>query len=61
MISAIELKKRVIGTSIFGIIIDKFRYKKELYLVILFEIDKSLKVSFYYIILLFDLIVYLWI
>ena len=59
MIFAIELKKYMVGASIFGIIIGKFRYKKKLYLVILFEIDKSLKVDFYYIIFSFGLTVYL--
>ena len=34
------------SVSIFGIIIDKF-YRKKLYLVILFEIDKGLKIGFY--------------
>ena len=59
MISAIELKRHVVDTSIFGIIIGKFRYRKKLCLVILFEIDKSLKIGFYYTIFLFGLIVYL--
>ena len=47
------------SASILGIIIGKFCHKKKLYLVILFEIDKSLKVDFYYTILLFGLIIYL--
>ena len=59
MISAFELKRHVTDTSIFGIIIDKFRHKKKLYSVILFEIDKNSKIDFYYIILLFGLIVHL--
>ena len=44
---------------IFSIIISKFYYKKKLYLVILLKIDNNLKVGFYYIILLFNLAVYL--
>ena len=49
------------STSIFDIIIDKFYYKKKLYLVVLFKIDKDLKISFYCIILFFSLTVHLWI
>ena len=49
------------GASILGIIIGKFHYKKKPYQVILFEIDKSLKISFYYIILLFGLTICLWV
>ena len=41
--------------SIFTIIIGKFRNKKKLYLVILFKIDKDLKIGFHYTILPFDL------
>ena len=61
MISTIEFKKHVIGASILGIIIGKFCYKKKPCLVILFKINKGLKVRFYYTILLFDLTVCLWI
>ena len=61
MISAVKLKRYVASTSIFGIIIDKFCHKTKLYLVILFEIDKNLKVGFYYTILLFGLTVRLWV
>ena len=60
MISAIKLGKYVTGTSILGIIIGKFCYKKKLYPVIVFEIFKSLKINFYYTILPFDLTVCLW-
>ena len=49
------------GASILGIIISEFRHKKKLCPVILFEIDKSLKVGCYYTILPFDLIVCLWV
>ena len=61
VIPVIEFKKHVASASIFGIIISKFRHKKKPCLVILFEIDKSSKISFYYTILLFNLIVCLWI
>ena len=57
MISTVKLKKYIAGVSIFGIIISKLCYRKKLYLVILFEINKDSKVSFYYTILSFDLII----
>ena len=47
--------------SIFSIIIGKLRHRKKLDPVILLQIDKSLKVNFYCIILFFDLIIRLWI
>ena len=59
MIFIIELKKYVASTGIFGIIIGKFCYKKKLYLIILLKVDKNLKISFYYTILPFNLVVYL--
>ena len=59
MISAIKLKKFMASASIFGIIIGKFCHRKKLYSVILFKINKDLKVNFYCTILLFSLIVYL--
>ena len=59
IIFAIELEKYIANASIFGIIIDKLSYLKELSLVILFKIDKNLKISFYYAILFLDLAVYL--
>ena len=55
----IEFKKYVAGDNIFYIIIDKFCYKKKLYLIILFKIDKNLKISFYYIILSLSFYIYL--
>ena len=51
MISAIKLKKCVSDTSILSIIINKLCYKKKLYPIILFEVDKNLKIGFYYTIL----------
>ena len=59
MIFAIILKNHVVNIDILGIIISKLHYKKKLCPIILFEIDKSSKINFYYTILLFDLIVYL--
>ena len=44
---------------IFSIIISKFYFKKKLYLIILFEVVRKLKIGFYYIILPFDLAIYL--
>ena len=55
----VEFKKYVANISIFGIIISKFCYKKKLYSIILLEIDKSLEIDFYYIILPFSLTVHL--
>ena len=43
---------------IFDIFINKFYYKKKLYLVILFMIDKNSKIDLYYIILFFNLAIY---
>ena len=61
MIFVVELKKHVANASIFNINIGKFRHKKKLYLVILFKIDKNLKINFYYTILLFSLTICLYI
>ena len=59
MIFIVELKKYVTGTSIFGIIVGKFYYRKKLYSIILLKVNKSLEVGFYYTILSFSLAVYL--
>ena len=53
IISAIKLKKHIASISIFGIIISKFCYIKKSCLIILFKVDKSLKIYFYHIILPF--------
>ena len=58
MISTIKLKKYIANTYIFGIIVNKFCYRKKLCLVILFKVDKSLEIDFYYSILFFDLAIY---
>ena len=47
------------SASIFGIIIDKLYYQKMLYLIILFKVDKNLKISFYHIILSHSKAIYL--
>ena len=41
MISVVELKRHMVSTSFFGIIVVKFCYRKKLYLVIIFEINKD--------------------
>ena len=51
----------MVDASIFGIFISKLYYEKKPCPVILFKVDKDLKVNFYYIILLFSLAIYLWI
>ena len=61
MISAIELKKCVAGTGIFGIIVSKLRYGKKPCLIILLEVDKGLEIGFHCIILSFSLAVCLWV
>ena len=43
------------NTSIFDIIIDKLHHKKKLYPIILFKINKDLKIGFYCSILPFNL------
>ena len=59
MIFTVELKNCVIGASILGIIISKFCHKKNLCLIILFKVHKSLEVGFYYTILPLNFAVYL--
>ena len=55
----IKLKKYRLSFYIFNIIINKFYYKKNPYLIILFKINKNLKLSLYCAILYFNFIVYL--
>ena len=59
MISTIEFERRMASASIFDIIIGKFCYKKKLYLIILFKVDKNLEINFYYTILPLSLVVHL--
>ena len=47
MIFVIELKRRMTGADILGIIISKLHHKKKPCPIILFEIDKNPKVGFY--------------
>ena len=60
MISIVELEERMTNASILGIIISKLHHGKKPCSIILLEIDKNLKISFYCAILLFGLIVCLW-
>lgn len=55
----VKLKLYMIFTHIFDIIIYKFHNKLKFYQVILFSIDNSLKIKFYYIVLSLDLVIYL--
>ena len=61
MVSPLELKRRMAGANILGIIIGKPCYTKKPCLVILLEVSKDSKVGFYYVILFFGLTVRLWI
>lgn len=56
---AVELEKDRAITHVFYIIISKFKDLHNFWLVILFIVDKSLKENPNYIILLFNLVVYL--
>ena len=60
MIFAIEFKRRMADASILGIIVDKLCYRKKLYLIILLKVDRSLEISFHYIILPLNLAICLW-
>lgn len=55
MIAAVEFKKRIIGASVFCIIIGKLSHRKELSIIVLFVIDKTLEINFYYTVLFFGL------
>ena len=57
MVAVVYLKRRITGVCIFGIVIQKLNYQKKLGPIVLLEIDKGLKVHFYYTILLFRLAV----
>ena len=61
IISAIEFEKYIADISIFDIIVYKLRHKKNLCPIILFKINKDLKIGFYYTILFFSLAVSLWV
>ena len=53
----IKLKKYIVNVYIFSIIISKIKYLKEISLIILYKINKNLKISFYYTILPFYLLI----
>ena len=55
--AAIQLKRNMVITSIFDIIIDKFQHLEKPSLFIFFIVDKVLEIGFHYTILLLCLIV----
>ena len=55
MISSIKLEKYIAIISIFDIIISKISYQYKKCLVILFKVNKNLKINFHYIILFLSL------
>lgn len=57
MVSAAEFRKGVASTYILYIVICKFRYWQDPYLVILHSINKSIKIYFYYAVLLLIIVV----
>ena len=57
VIFIVQLKNRMAGAYIFGIIISKFGYKYEFNLVILFKIDKDYKIGFDSAVLFFCLVI----
>ena len=59
MISKVKIQKYIAGACVFSIIINKLSYWQEPYLIIPFEVNKSLKISFIYIIQSFGLAFYL--
>ena len=61
MISAIELKKYIVGAGILDIVISKLRHGKKPYLIILLKVDKGSEVGFHYTILPLNLAVRLWV
>ena len=52
MVSAFQLKKNVANACILDIVINKFSYRQELSIVILFEVDKYTKIGLYNTVLL---------
>ena len=59
IIFVIKLEKYIANMIIFDIIINKLPYKKELYLIILFDINKDSKIDFHYTIPFLNLTIYL--
>ena len=61
MIFTINLKKYIDNTSIINIIIGKLCHRKKLCLIILFKVNKNVKINFHHTILLLNLSVCLWV
>ena len=57
MILAVQLKKYILGTSIFSIIMHKLSYWQEFYLAILLKVEQNIEIYFYCTILIFDLFI----
>lgn len=55
MISTVELTKFVAYACILGIIVGKLGYQKNFYLIVLFKVNKGLKIGMYYAVLPFRL------
>ena len=55
IIIVVQLKKNKAEICIFNITVVKFGYEQKLYTIVLFKINKNLKIYFYYIILFFYL------
>ena len=58
MVAIIQLKKHVVVTCIFGIIVYKLGYKQNPSLIVLFKVDKSPKIYLYSTIQPFCLAIY---
>ena len=54
MITAVQFKRRVANICVFAIVISKFGYWWKLCSIILFKVNKCLKVYFYYAVMVFD-------
>lgn len=59
IIAIVKLKRYIVEVCIFDIIISKLIYKQELNLIVLFFMEKSIKISLYYAILFLILAVHL--
>ena len=57
MISAIELERHLFCTGVSYVIINKFFYRYEFCLIVLFIINKDFEISFYYAVLLLSLVI----
>ena len=61
MVSIIELKKYMVNTGIFDIVISKLYHRKKLCPIFLPKVDKGLEVDFHGIILPLSLTICLWV